>query len=265
MLSRLRNLGVALAVPCVFTLAVSAAAQSAQAPAAPKPAATAALPAAQSVIDRHIEASGGRKALAARQSVRAVGTISLPANGISGTMEMYTARPNRQFVKSTLAGVGEILEGFDGTNGWSINPMTGPMVLTGEELKQRAFDADFDGQLNAASRYAEIKTLEKTTFDGRECYKLSLTRKDGGEDIHFYDAKTGLLAGSIGTRKTSMGPITSTTTVSEYKKFDDLVLPTVTKLSAQGMEIVTTFTTYEFDKVDPSVFEPPAQIKALIK
>lgn len=265
MLSNVRRLGLALAVPCFFFGGASVAAQSAQAPVAPKAADTTPLPPAQSILDRHLEATGGRKALAARRSVHAVGTVSIPANGMTGTIEVFAARPNKQLVKTSLAGIGEVMEGFDGTHAWSINPMTGPMVLKGEELAQRAFDAEFDSQLNAATRYASMKTLEKTTFDDRECYKVALTRKDGGEDIHFYDAATGLLAGTVTTRKTSMGEMTATATLKDYRKTGDLLQPYVTRQSVQGMEIVTTFTSYEYDKVDPAVFELPAQIKAMIK
>lgn len=265
MRSIVRRLGYALIVPCVFLAGSPLAAQTAQAPAAPSQAADAALPSAQSIVDRHIQASGGREALAKRQSMRVVGTMSIPANGMTGTLEVFSARPNKQLIKSSIAGIGEVMEGFDGTHAWSINPMMGPMLLTGDELKQRALDSDFDASLNLGSRYSAMKTLEKTTFDGRECHKLSMTRKEGGEDIHYYDVATGLSAGSTTSRKSPMGVITVTTTLQDYKKFGDTLQPTVMKQSMQGVEIINTFTTIEFDKVDPAVFELPAQIKALIK
>jgi hypothetical protein len=37
------------------------------------------------------------------------------------------------------------------------------------------------------------------------------------------------------------------------------------KQSTTGVQQVLTFTAVEFDNVDPSVFEPPAAIKALLK
>ena len=109
-----------------------------------------ALPAAKTILDRHVEAIGGRKALAALQSIHTVGAMTIPANGMSGTIEVFAARPNKMLAKTTIAGIGEISEGFNGTHSWSISPMTGPMLATGEELAQKAFDADFDGSLNVA-------------------------------------------------------------------------------------------------------------------
>jgi hypothetical protein len=266
MFAFLRRPRRALAAICVLAFAGPSYAQSTAPAQAPQAApAAASLPTAQSILDRHVEAVGGRKVLMALKSIHTVGAMTIPANGMSGSIEVFAARPNKMLAKTTIAGIGEISEGFDGTHSWSISPMTGPMLATGEELAQKAFDADFDGPLNVAARYTSIKTLEKTTFDGRPCYKLSMVRKDGGEDIEFYDVASGLKAGSIVSRKSPMGTVTATSTIGEYKKFGDLMQPTSVKQSTTGVEIVTTFSVVEYDKVAPETFEPPAVIKALIK
>jgi len=237
-----------------------------QAPAAnEKPAEQADLPSAQSIIDRHIKASGGRAAILAHKSTHVVGTISMPATGISGPMEVYTAAPDKSFVKINLGGLGEILEGFDGTYGWALQPMMGPMLKQGKELAEKKFDSDFYGDLHQAERYASMKTIEKTTFDGRPCYKVSLVRKEGGEDIEYFDAATGLRAGTIQTRESPMGSFTATQVISEYKSFGGTLVPTSAKLTTMNVEQVIKFTSVEFDNVPPSTFDLPAQIKALIK
>lgn len=259
-----RRPGCALAVLCVFAVATPLSAQVAVAPQAQaKPAAD--LPSAQSIIDRHIEASGGAAALKARKSSHAVGQITVPANGMTGTVEVFAMRPNKMLVKQSIAGIGEGAEGFDGTHAWATSPVTGPMLITGPELAQKKLDYDFDAALNPSVRYSEMKTLEKTTFDGRDVYKVAMTRKEGGQDIDFYDVSTGLKAGSITTRKSPMGEMTVTSTITDYKKVGDLMVPTRVKQSITGIEMILTFSKFEFDTVDPSVFALPAEIKALIK
>ncbi len=259
--------GFALSVVCFLVAAgVSGHAQSG-APAAQPPAkADAALPSAQTIIDRHIEAIGGKAALKKHNSVSVKGTMNVPANGMTATLEVFAARPNKILSRTTLQGVGEIAEGFDGKVAWSINPMTGPMLATGDELAQKGLDADFEGALGIASRYESIKTLEKTTFEGRPVYKIALTRKTGGaDDIEFYDVETGLKAGAILERKNPMGTVAVTSSLSEYKKFGDLLHPTVMKQSTSGVEFIMTFTSIQYDNVDPAVFELPAPIKALVR
>lgn len=237
-----------------------------QAPAAKqKSAEQADLPSPRSIIDRHVKAIGGREAILGHKSTHAVGTISMPATGITGPIDVYAAAPDKSFVKISLGGVGDLLEGYDGTHGWTLQPMMGPMLKQGKELAEKKFDSDYYSDLHEPERYSSMKTVEKTTFEGRPCYKISLVRKDGGEEIEYYDAETGLRAGTIQTRETPMGPITATQVLSDYKNFGRLLLPTTMKQTAMGVEQVLKITSVEFDNVPPSTFDPPAQIKALIK
>ena len=164
-----------------------------------------------------------------------------------------------------LAGIGELSDGYDGTVAWSITPMTGPMLATGEELDQKKFEADFDGALGIATRYDSITTTEKTAFEGRPVYKIVMSRKGAADEIAFFDVETGLKAGGIVQRKSPMGTVAVTTALSDYKKFGDMLHPTTTKQTLGGVQMLATFTSVEYDKVDPAVFELPAPIKALVK
>lgn len=237
----------------------------AQAPA--KPAAQAEkLPDARELINRHIKAVGGREAVLSKKSMHALGTLSVPASGITAPVEIWGAgKPDRVLVKTSVPGVGEIMEGFDGTHAWSVNPMTGPMLKADKELAQTKLDADFYSELRDPAKYISAKTVEKTMFDDRECYKVALERIDGTADFDFYEVKSGLRAGQITTRDTSMGTMSMTTADRGYKKFGDLLQAAAVSQKVMGIEQIITISTVEFDKVDPSVFEPPAAIKALIK
>src|SRR3954471_17045862 len=82
----------------------------AQAPAPTK--APAKLPAAREIIDRHIKAIGGREAGLAHKSMHATGTLSVPASGLNGPVEIFgAANPDRVILKSTVAGIGDFAEG----------------------------------------------------------------------------------------------------------------------------------------------------------
>ena len=235
----------------------------AQAPA--KAPVSAALPDAREIINRSVKAVGGRAAVLAVTSMHATGTLLMPANGVSGTIDVYGAAPNLQIVKITVGGMGEIAEGFDGRHGWAMSAITGPMLKVGKELDQAKLDADFYSELRDPKTYTAAKTLEKVTFDGRPCYKVSLTRVDGATDIDYYDVATGLRAGSEVTRETPVGSMTQTSVIGEYKKFGKLMQPTVLTQKAGGVEQKITLTSIEYDNVDSAVFDPPAPIKALLK
>ena len=223
------------------------------------------LPSARSIVDRHIAAVGGKAAILSHSSTRATGTFTVASAGMTGSIEVFAAKPDKSIVKITIPGVGEVVEAYDGKNGWTLSAMTGPMLLEGKQLEEKRFDTDFFGDLHDNSRYESMTTVERTEFDGRPCYKVRLVRKGGGEDFEFYDVDTGLKAGRIATRETPMGTVTGTSTEGDYKKFGNLLQPTTVKNTMMGVQQLITITTVEYDNVAPSVFEPPAQIKALIK
>lgn len=236
----------------------------AQAPAKPAPAAE--LPDGREIINRHIKAIGGRDAILRHKSLHATGTLSVPTSGIKGPIQLFGAtNPDRMVVKTTVPGIGDILEGFDGSHAWSVSSITGPTLKVGKELSQTKLDADFYSELRDPKKYPTVKTVEKTTFDGRPCYRVAVTRVDGSEDFDFYDVATGLRAGSINTRETQMGTLTTTSTEGDYKKFGDLLHATKVTQKVMGIEQIITLESVEYDKVDPSAFDPPPAIKALIK
>jgi hypothetical protein len=273
---RIRGLGAAL-VAGVLGMAVASLSAQFPPPARPPkvgPQPTAAksqearpaqLPAARAILDRHLAAIGGRQAVLSHKSTHATGTLSMPAAGVTGAVDVYGAQPNRTLLKVTLGGVGEVLEGFDGTHGWSISPMTGPMLLEGKQLEEKRFDSEFHSELRTQDRYVSLTTLEQVDFEGRSCYKVRLVRKTGGEDIEFYDVATGLKAGSITTRETQMGTVTGTTVETDYKKFGNLLQPTTVRSQVGGLQQVITLTAVDYDNVPASIFELPAGIKALLK
>jgi hypothetical protein len=220
---------------------------------------------ARAVIDRYVQAIGGRKAILSHSSSHATGTFTVAGAGISGTIDIYNAKPAKSLVKTTIGGIGEILEGFDGTHGWTSSPMTGPALSEGAELDQKRFDADFYSDLHDSSRYVSMKVLEKTTFDGRPVYKVSMLKKIGGEDIEYFDSETGFKIATTATREGPMGPMTVTVSQTDYKKFGDVMVPTTIKQSVAGVQNTITIMTMEFDNVPPSTFDIPEKIKALIK
>jgi len=282
MLLRVPDYGRAASVAATVAVAalllpVRAMAQGAPPSAPPAQSAKAdqSLPTGREVIDRFVKAIGGRDAVLSHKSMHITGRYEVPSSGLSGEMEIFTAaNPDQAFQRVTIPGVGEILQGYDGERGWSINPVTGPMLQQGKELEQAKFDADFYSELRDSKSYKSITTVAKTNCPGtrekpapepRSCYKVSLVHPDGTEDFDFYDTETNLRVASIQTRESPMGTIASTNVSGDYKKFGNLLQPTSLVATVMGVDQKITVSTIEYDAVPASAFEPPASIKALIK
>lgn len=256
---------LALVLPAVLGAQATKKAKPATPAKAPAASAAAtAQPSARSVIDAYVKAIGGREAVLGRKSWKSAMTMEIPSAGMKADIEAYVMAPNKLYTKTTLPGLGEIQQGFDGTTGWGIDPMQGARVLSGRELDQLTWQADFAAELRDADKFASQKYVEKTEFEGRPAHKLELVRQSGDTLYEFYDVENALLLGTQATAQTQMGPIQATVVRQDYKPMGGLLMPARQVQRAGGQEYVITVVSLEADKVDPAVFELPAAIKALL-
>jgi hypothetical protein len=228
------------------------------------PGASPALPSAASIVARHVEAIGGSEAYLAVQSMHARGRFEIPAQGIIATFEMYAARPARMLQRVTVPGLGRIETGHGGTVGWLTNPLTGPEILTGQQLDDVVEDAWFDAPLRGSARVADMTTIERTTFDDRPAWRVRVVFRAGREQIDFYDVDTGLLIGSESTRATPQGMVPTTAIYRNYQRFGALLQATTVIQRALGFEQVLTVTAVEYDRVPDEIFTLPAEVSALL-
>jgi hypothetical protein len=223
-----------------------------------------ALPTAQSIVERHVAAIGGAEAYRAVSSVHARGRLEIPASGIVAAFELFTARPSRMLYRVTVPGVGRIENGYDGTVGWSVNPVAGPELLAGRQLEEAAEDAWFDGPLHDASRVREMNTLGETDFDGRRAWRVRIVFRTGREQTEYFDVETGLLIGSEASRATPQGIVPTVNILRDYQRFGPLLQATIFVQRAMGFEQVVTLTSCEYDRVPDTTFDPPPSIMALL-
>jgi hypothetical protein len=227
---------------------------------------TSSLPAARTLIDRYVQAIGGRDAVLRRNTIRYVGTFEMPAAGMKGDLSLVQAAPNKMAMTMTLPGMGQMSTGFDGTVGWAVNPMQGPRVVEGKELDQLREEAGPAAMLRSADRIRSAETVELTTMGGQPCYKVRITHHSGRESFDCYSPETGLLVGVIGRQESAMGSVEVSTLLGDWKEFGGLKVPTKVRASMMGQEIVQTIDRLEFDRPeDAKAVELPEQIKPLVK
>ncbi len=224
------------------------------------------LPKADSILDKYVEVTGGKAAYAKIHTEVTTGTMEMSAMGLKGSMVIYAAEPDKQLAEITFEGIGKIQEGSDGDVAWSLSAMQGPRVKEGDEKAAALEQARFHGEARWRDVYPKAETIGVEQVDGKDCYKISLTRKSGTPQTHWYDKQTNLLVKVSSTVKTAMGELSSETFPTDYRKEGELLLPHKIKLNAAGQDLLITI-----DKVQQNTdiakdkFELPAEIKALLK
>jgi choline dehydrogenase-like flavoprotein len=222
------------------------------------------LPDPKALMEKHNAAAGGRDAMDKHTSLKLTATMSIAAMGMDAQMEVYRAKPNKFVQKVVLGPMGEVVTGFDGTRGWSVNPMAGAQLIDGDAAKTLKAQADFFSNLQDAANYTDAQTLELTDFEGNKCYKVRLLR-DGREGFEYFNAATGLLAGFSGSVDTPQGKVETTTVISDWIDAAGIKFPKSVEQRTPNGPAKITFTAVEFDKVDPATFDMPAAVKAMVK
>lgn len=222
------------------------------------------LPDAHELWNRAIEASGGEEALAKIGARHMTGRVEIPSQEIKGTLETFAVAPDRIFVRVEIAGIGEILTGYDGEVGWMIHPAFGAQILEGLALDQLRHQASFRYPLHPDEFAESMETEAVEEFDGRPCHRVRIVTKWEEEYTQYFDVETGFVAGFERKQASPMGEIPTTTALREYQKVGDVVLPVKTVQVALQTEQVIYADNISTDPVDETVFELPKEIKALL-
>ena len=226
-----------------------------------------AAPSAADVLAKYVTAIGGKDAIMKITSLKQTSTMQVPAVGLTADVESYQAAPNKMAMKSTIPGVGEMLQGTNGEIAWDANPMQGPRLLSDKELAQTLEGADFYGNmLYPVDRFSKMANLGEVDFNGEKSYKLTLVRKDSGrETTQYFSVATGLIVGAETVQESQMGALQVSSTLSDYKDFGGVKFPTKTEVTMGANKLIMTITNVVINGVPATAFDIPEAVKPLIK
>jgi zinc protease len=249
-----------LALLCVFT----ARAQDAAKPAGPAQSATnaaAPTPSVDQVLDRYVQAIGGRAAWMKLNSRVSKGTIEIPAmNNLSGTVEIHEKAPNLMLAVINLGGAA-FEQGFDGSIGWSDNPQNGLRELTGGELDDARREASFYHALELRKNYSKMTVSGIEKVDDHDTYVVVATRGEGAPDKMYFDTHSGLMVRSVNQRYTPDGVTEFTADVDDYTAVDGVKLPFTVRQTGASATFIIHFTEvhHNLQLTDSQFAKPPAE------
>jgi outer membrane lipoprotein-sorting protein len=192
---------------------------------------------ADEIIDRHLQAMGGKDKLKAVQSERITGKMVM-GQGLEAPFTLEMSRPNKMRLEFTVQGMTGV-QAFDGKTGWSVMPFMGktePEAAPEEEVKKMQEQSDMDGLLLDYKEHGRsVELVGKEDLEGTPVYKLKVTQKSGDSAFVYIDAEQYLQLKQTGKTKVRGQEIESETTFGDFKKVDGLVFPHTIEQKAQGM------------------------------
>jgi hypothetical protein len=183
------------------------------------------MPTADEIIDKFVEASGGKAAIGKLTSRELKGSFEVPAMSASGNLQIYAKAPNKSLVVITMPAFGTIQEGFDGTVAWEENPQVGLRELSGSELETRKRDLDFHKVLHLKDIYPKRTLKGKEKVGTQEAYVVEVTPSDGNSEKMYFDTQTGLLIRLDVERETPQGKFPIEIRLEDYREVDGVKVP----------------------------------------
>ncbi|MCD9187157.1 MAG: hypothetical protein LUM44_12040 [Pyrinomonadaceae bacterium] len=225
-----------------------------------KPAPAVKLPTVKEILDKYVAAIGGKAANEKIKTRQVKGDIVLSPMGLKGTMEVYSAAPNKSYTKLNLGGIGEIIEAFDGVTAWTINPIQGNRDKEGEELLQTKLANSFYREVNLEKFYPkmEVKGIEKVGES--DAYVVIATADGLPPETMYFNTKSGLLVRTDATSVTPEGKMATTNYYEDFRDIDGIKIPYKLRTVMPQFEILVTVTEVKNDvKVEDSLFAKPKQ------
>jgi outer membrane lipoprotein-sorting protein len=189
------------------------------------------LPAAAQTVDeiiaKNIEARGGKDKIAAVQSARVAGKMSMGPMEAPFTMEWKA--PNRIRMEFTVQGkVG--VRAFDGTTAWAHMPFMGkadPEKMPEDERASMEQEADFVAGplMDYQAKGHQVRLVGKRDVEGTEAYDIEITLKNGDVEHELIDAESYLQIKQETRRKQGDQELEIETSVGNYKQVNGLMLP----------------------------------------
>lgn len=192
----------------------------------------------------------------ALKTIKITGSMSMM--GMDLPIEIWMKNPNKIRSVTNINGQ-EIVQAFDGTKGYMINPMQGsaePAEMSAEDVKQIQRNNMFQNYMAEYLKNGQLALVGEEGVNGNPAYKVKATIEGGTAVDMFIDKSSFLLVKSSITVDNQGMSMVIDSYPSDYKETNGIYLPMKTTTSAMGQEFVQTYSKVEVDiPMDDSIFQ----------
>lgn len=201
------------------------------------------LPSADQIIDKYIQAIGGKaavekiktrytKANFQRSKLVNGGTLKAAVinRGETWTIEIFVKTPDK-FLTVITSPEGIISQGYNGSDGWIKTPQE-QRALTAAEAERLKRQADLFADLKIKERFSALTVAGKEKIGSRETYIIEAVRlADKKAEKLFFDTETGLLLRRTVFTETVLGANPEQTDYEDYRKVNGATMPFTVRVS----------------------------------
>ncbi len=201
------------------------------------------LPSVDQLIEKYIQALGGRAAIERIKTRYTKLSLQRPKlvnsgtpraaiinRGETWTMEIYRKAPDRYLAVITSPD-GVIQQGFNGATGW-IKTSEGQREMNAVEIARIKREADLYSDLKIKERYSKMNVAGRERVNDREAFVVVAQRSaDGKTEKLYFDLQSGLLLRRTVFTQTVLGLDPEQTDYEDYRSADGVKIPFTVRVS----------------------------------
>jgi len=204
---------------------------------------------ATDVLEKLIEASGGRKLLASVRDTTMTGTMDIVMAGMSGSLTIYQKEPNMMRMDMELMGM-VMTTAYDGETAWWTNPQTGATEELPADQEDQIIRMAYgnDILLNPDKHGVTYTLKESENIEGKDYFVLVQTFSDGYTVTMYIDSKTYLPYKTVAIENQMGVEAEAETFLSDWRKIDGMMVSFSIRVLYDGEEAMTmTFTEVKYN------------------
>jgi photosynthetic reaction center cytochrome c subunit len=190
------------------------------------------LPTVEQVLDRYVQAVGGRQALG-KISTRVLKGSRIGADGVLVPEEVQAKAPNKLLITTSYPKQ-VFRTGFNGSQGWAKSNEE-QRDLPKEMLAEIKREAEFYKETKLAELFSKMRVVGRANIADHEAYVIEATPNDGGNVQKLYfDKETGLLVRKYSETNIALGQFPTQTDYEDYREVDGVKLPFLIRWAMPG-------------------------------
>jgi photosynthetic reaction center cytochrome c subunit len=179
-------------------------------------------PAADSLIEKYVQAVGGAAAIEKVSSRVMKGTIDF--GGKSLPIDIYSKDPDRR-ISFTHMPEGDSITAFDGHDGWLGTPGRPAHEMHGSELDAASMDADLHLATHLKPMFSAIQVEGTEKIGDQEAYAV-VGKREGKTPIRLYfDEQSGLLLRLVRFGDSALGWLPTQIDYADYRDTNGVKIP----------------------------------------
>lgn len=182
-------------------------------------------PSVDAILDKYVQALGGKPAIEKLTSRVSKGTFELDQMPGQASQEIYEKVPNKQLMITDAPSFGVVRVGFNGSAGWQEMPPTGLQDVTGSQLAALRRNAHFHRDIMLKEIYPKMMLKGKESVNGRDAYVIEATPPDAPAELLYFDASSGLLFRIQAETEGPTGKVVADTTLDDFREVDGVKIP----------------------------------------